>query len=52
MAEMYLVISDDTEKKFRKFVSQTLGMKKGNLSIAAEDALKAWNEKQERRLRK
>jgi hypothetical protein len=37
-----LVLSDKLEEKFRSEVATRLGMKKGNLSVAAEEAIHAW----------
>jgi len=46
MGKLNLVISDDLDEKFRQGVAKELGMKKGNLTKAVEEALKLWlNEK-------
>ena len=42
MARIILTIDDELDKQFRSEVARRLGMKKGNLQIAAEEALKAW----------
>jgi hypothetical protein len=42
MAHINLVIDDDLDKRFRDEVNRRLGMKKGNIKIAIEEAMKAW----------
>ncbi|MFC2143066.1 hypothetical protein ACFLQN_01560 [Candidatus Aenigmatarchaeota archaeon] len=42
MGRLDIVISDDIEKKFRDEIVKRLGFKKGNISIAIEDAIKDW----------
>jgi hypothetical protein len=42
MARMNLVLDDELEKEFRDAVYRKLGMKKGNIQIAVEQALKEW----------
>ena len=42
MGRIDAIISDDLETEFRKEVSMSLGMKKGNLSLALEEAMKQW----------
>lgn len=39
---MDIVISDELEDAFRKAVAVKLGLKKGNVSIAVEQAMKNW----------
>lgn len=46
MGRLDAVISDQLEADFRNEVSRRLGMKKGNLTIAFEDALQMWVETQ------
>ena len=41
----------DTEERFRKAVSNSKGMKKGNISIAIEEAIDLWIEEQKRKER-
>ena len=43
-----LVVSEDLEQKFRRAVFDTYGMKKGNIQLAVESALKDWIEKNQR----
>jgi hypothetical protein len=46
MGKLNLVISDNLDNKFRQEVAERLGMKKGNLTKAVEEALNLWlNEK-------
>jgi len=41
-ARLYLTINRDLERKFREEVAKRLGMKKGNLQVAIEEAIKLW----------
>lgn len=42
MAYINLSIDDELDKQFRDEVNKRLGMKKGNLKIAVEQAIKMW----------
>jgi hypothetical protein len=42
MGKMNIVLEDELEKQFRKTVFERKGMKKGNISIALEEAIKCW----------
>ncbi len=42
MGKMNVVLEDDLEEKFRRAVFERLGMKKGNISVALEEAIKQW----------
>jgi hypothetical protein len=44
MGRINVVISDDVEKELREEVFKGMGMKKGNISIAVEEAIKMWVE--------
>ena len=44
MGKLNLVISDEIDEKFRLEVAKRLGMKKGNLTKAVEEALELWLE--------
>jgi hypothetical protein len=44
MGKMNVVISDETETKFREAVAYHKGMKKGNISKALEEAINLWLE--------
>lgn len=39
---MNIVLKDELEQEFRKAVFETKGMKKGNISVAIEEAIKYW----------
>jgi hypothetical protein len=42
MGRIVVEMSNELEKQFRDEVAKRLGMKKGNIKIAVEDAIKAW----------
>jgi hypothetical protein len=42
MAYINLSIDDELDKLFRNEVNKRLGMKKGNLKVAVEEAMKLW----------
>ena len=42
MGKITLTLKDDLEKHFREEVFKRLGMKKGNIQIAIEDAIQMW----------
>jgi len=44
VARINLVIDDELDEQFRKEVANRLGMKKGNIKIAIEEALRHWIE--------
>jgi hypothetical protein len=46
MARMNIVVSDKVEEKFREAVFLKYGMKKGNITKAAEQALQEWIERE------
>lgn len=48
MGKITLVLDDEREKKFRKAIFESKGMKKGNISEAIEEAIDCWIEKQEK----
>ena len=47
MGKMNIVLSDETEDKLRRTVFEHVGMKKGNISIAIEEAIQEWVKKKE-----
>lgn len=47
MGKMNVVISDETERRFRKVVVRELGIRKGNISRALEEAIVLWIKKKE-----
>lgn len=42
MGKMNVVLSDDIEERFRRVVFERMGMKKGNISEALEEAVDLW----------
>ncbi len=42
MGRIDIIIDNDLERKFRDEVVRRLGFKKGNISIAIEDAITDW----------
>jgi 16S rRNA A1518/A1519 N6-dimethyltransferase RsmA/KsgA/DIM1 with predicted DNA glycosylase/AP lyase activity len=42
MGRIVVELDGDLEKAFRDEVARRLGMKKGNIKIALEDAIKFW----------
>ncbi len=44
MGRIDIVLSDEVEKELREAIVKELGMKKGNISIAIEEAIKMWIE--------
>jgi len=44
MGRIDVIITDDLEMKFRQEVFKSIGMKKGNISLAIEEAIKMWIE--------
>jgi len=42
MGRIVVEMSNELEEQFRGEVAKRLGMKKGNIKIAVEEAIKAW----------
>lgn len=42
MGRIDIVLSNEVEKELREEIVKELGMKKGNMSIAIEEAIKMW----------
>ena len=42
MGRIDVVLNDELEKKFREEVVLRIGFKKGNISIAVEEAIRTW----------
>ena len=42
MGKLNLIISDELDEKFRLEIAKRLGMKKGNLTKAVEEAIDLW----------
>lgn len=49
VGKMNIVIQDEIEERFRKTVANTKGFRKGNLSIALEEAIDLWIREQNKR---
>jgi hypothetical protein len=41
-ARLYLTIPEDLDRKFRDEIAKRLGMRRGNLQIAIEEAIELW----------
>jgi len=41
-ARLYLTISKELDRQFREEIVRRLGMKKGNLQLAIEEAIELW----------
>ena len=42
MGKITLTLDDDLEKRFREEIYKRLGMKKGNIQVAIEEAIELW----------
>ena len=42
MGKIYIVLSDDVERRLRLAIVKRLGGKKGDLSVAIEEAVNDW----------
>ena len=49
MGKMNIVVGDDVEERFRKTVANTKGFRKGNISIALQEAIELWIKEQTKR---
>ena len=50
MGAIKVILSDELEEKFRNEVFKSKGMKKGNITIAIEEAINIWiNDQQQKR---
>ncbi len=49
MGTLGLKIDNDLEKRFRKAIFESKGMKKGNITKALEEAIDAWIDEQARK---
>ncbi len=52
MGRMDIILPDELEEDFRKAVAVKLGLKKGNVSIAVEQAIKEWLSNKDIKLKK
>ncbi|MFZ0220653.1 MAG: hypothetical protein WAM42_03030 [Candidatus Nitrosopolaris sp.] len=48
MGKMNIVIEDDIEERFRRTVANSKGFRKGNISIALQEAMELWIKEQTR----
>ncbi len=44
-----LVLNDDLEKDFREAIFKTMGMRRGNLQAAIEEAIRDWIKEQRKK---
>ena len=49
MGNIKVILPDELEEEFREEVFKSKGMKKGNLTLAIEEAVKQWIETQRRK---
>jgi len=42
MGKLTLTLDDELEKRFRDEIFKRLGMKKGNIQVAIEEAIEMW----------
>ena len=49
MGAIKVILSDDLEEKFRNEVFKSKGMKKGNLTLAIEEAITIWIDSQQKK---
>ena len=50
MGAIKVILSDDLEEKFRNEVFKSKGMKKGNITLAIEEAVSAWIDAQQQKI--
>ena len=51
MGKILISLDDDTEKKFRNIVEKLFSNKRGAISIAAEQAIREWNMRNDTQIR-
>ena len=49
MGRIDIILPDDPEQEFRMEVAKQLGMKRGNLTLAVQEAVKSWIDAQRQR---
>jgi hypothetical protein len=42
MGKLTLVLDDDLENQFREAIFKAMGMRRGNMQLAIEEAIKSW----------
>jgi len=45
MGRMDIILPDELEQRFREEVFKRLGMKRGNITLAVQEAIEQWIEK-------
>jgi len=45
MARIDIILPDDLEERFREEVFKRLGMKRGNITVAIQEAIEEWIER-------
>lgn len=48
MGRIDIILPDDLEERFRREVARRLGMRRGNLTLAIQQAIELWLEKSEK----
>ena len=51
MGKILISLEDETEEKFRDIAEKIFGKKRGALSIAAEQAIREWNVRNDTQIR-
>ena len=51
MGKLLLSLDDETDKRFREIVARLYGNKKGALSIAGEQAIREWSQRNDVQLK-
>lgn len=49
MGRVDIILPDDLEQRFREEVFKRLGMKRGNITLAVQEAIEQWVEKGEKK---
>jgi len=49
MGRIDIILPDDLEQEFRMEVAKQLGMKRGNLTLAVQEAIRSWIDTQRQR---
>lgn len=51
MGKILISLEDETERKFREIAENLFGKKRGSISIAAEQAIREWNLRNDTQIR-
>jgi len=49
MGSIKVILSDDLEKEFREEIFKSKGMRKGNITLAIEEAIRMWINKNQKK---